>query len=92
VAAAAATINQEQVPSYKHLDELLDEGRFCILNVFWQGTSKRCSWPLYCTLHLFCLTFFLEIGCFLLQNKLFITCNPYQWRRTGLCGILATLH
>jgi len=37
---------QEQVPSYKHLDEpldMLDEGRF-VLNVFWQGISK----PLLC--------------------------------------------
>jgi len=66
---------QEQVPSYKHLDELLDEGRFCILNVFWQGTSKRCSWPLNCTLHLFCLTFSWKsaVSCYKINCSLHVT-------------------
>jgi len=46
IAFATAAMYQEQVPSYKHLDEpldMLDEGRFA-LNVFWQGISK----PLLC--------------------------------------------
>ena len=36
VVFAAAAMYQEQVPSYKHLDEYLDEGRFvfeCILAI-----------------------------------------------------------
>jgi len=36
---AVAAMYQEQVPSYEHLDEPLDEGRLS-LNVFWQGISK----------------------------------------------------
>ena len=49
-----------------HLDEPLDESRF-VLNVFWQGTSEplpqffHVQDTLDCTLHLFGLTFFLEI-------------------------------
>jgi len=34
--SAPAAMYHEQVLSYKHLDQPLDEGRF----VFWQGTSK----------------------------------------------------
>jgi len=34
VVLAASAMYQEQVPSCKHLDEPLDEGRF-VLNVFW---------------------------------------------------------
>ena len=61
---------KEQVLSYKHLDEPLDEGRFvfeCILAGNLQAfTTCRPQFfhvqhTLDCTLHLFGLTFFLEI-------------------------------
>jgi len=67
---------QEQVLSYKHLDEPLDEGRFvfeCILAGNLQPFT-RCRPQLFdvqhtldCILYLFALTFFREIM-FLLQN------------------------
>ena len=74
---------KEQVLSYKHLDEPLDEGRFvfeCILAGNLQAFTT-CRPQLFhvhntldCILHLFGLTLFLEF-CSLLQNKLFIPCN-----------------
>ena len=57
---------QEQVLSYKHLDEPLDEGRFvfeCILagNLQAFTTCRLSSHVPDCTVHLFGLAFFLEI-------------------------------
>jgi len=62
---------QEQVLSYKHLDEPLDVGRVvfeCILAGNLQAFYTTCTPQLFhvqdtldCTLHLFGLTFFLEI-------------------------------
>ena len=54
---------QEQVPSYKHLNEPLDEGRFafeCILAGNLQAFTT-CRLSSHCTVHLFGLTFFQEI-------------------------------
>jgi len=39
VVSAPASMYQEQVLSYKHLDEPLDEGRLS-LNVFWQWSPS----------------------------------------------------
>jgi len=74
---------QEHVLRYKHLDEPLDEGSFvfeCILAGNFQAfttcsLTTSCCEALDCALHLFGLTIFLEILCFLLQNKLFIPSN-----------------
>jgi len=73
---------REQVPSYKHLDEPLDEDRFvfeCILagnlQAFTTVDSALMFKRLYCTFVWFSLfpwKFF-----FLLQNKLFIPSNSY---------------
>ena len=61
---------QEQVLSYKHLNDPLDEGKFvfeCTLAGNFQAfTTYRPQFlhvqhTLDCTLHLFVLTFFLEI-------------------------------
>ena len=63
VVFAAAAMYREQVPSYKHLDERLDEGRFvfeCILAGNLQAFTT-CRLSSYCTVHLFGLAFFLEI-------------------------------
>jgi len=74
---------QEQVLSYKHLDEPLDEGRIvfeCILArnlkafTMYRPQLFHVQDTLDCTLHLFGLTFKF---CFLLQNKLFIPGNWY---------------
>jgi len=67
---AAAAMYQEQVPSYKHLDEPLDDGRFvfeCILAGNFQAFTTCRPHLLHiqdtpdCIQHLFGLTFFLEI-------------------------------
>jgi len=78
---------QEQVPIYKHLDELLDmfdEGRLvfeCILAGKLQAlTTCRLSSQVQETVlavHLFGLAFSWKL-CFLLQNKLFTLSNSYQ--------------
>ena len=84
VVFAAASMYREQVPSYKHLAKPLDEGRFvfeCILagNLQAFTTCKpqllRVQDTLDCTLHLFGLTFFLEI--LFLVTKLFTPSNSY---------------
>ena len=63
-------IHQEQVLSYKHFDEPLDEGMFafeCILAGNLQAFTTcrpqlfHVQYTLDCTLHLFGLTFFLKI-------------------------------
>ena len=55
----------EQVPSYKYLDEPLDEGRFVFESILAGNlqafTTCRPQLTLDCTLHLLGLTFFLEI-------------------------------
>ena len=71
VVFAAAAMYQEQVPSYRHLDEPLDDRRFvfeCILAGNLQAfttcrpqLSDDIQDTLDCTVHLFGLTFFLEI-------------------------------
>ena len=65
VVLAASAMYQEQVPSCKHLDEPLDEGRFvfeCILVGNLQAlTTCRLSSHVQETVHLFGLAFFLEI-------------------------------
>jgi len=75
---------KEQVLSYKHLDEPLDEGRFvfeCILAVNFQAfTTCRPQFfvqnTLDCTLHLFGLTFFLEIvSCYKINCSFPVTCT-----------------
>ena len=42
VVVTTATMYQEHVLSFKHLDAPLDEGRF-VFERFWQGTSKSFS-------------------------------------------------
>ena len=67
--------------SYKHLDEPFGEGRFvfeCILAGILQTLPPvvyHVQDTLDCTLNFSGLTFFLEILCSLLQNKLFIAHN-----------------
>ena len=76
---------QEQVLSYHHLDEPLDESKLVFEYILAGNlqaielTSFMSQDTLDCILRLFGLNFFLEILCFLLQNKLFISSN-YYWK------------